>query len=42
MQPMVRAMAETPIQKGRPDYLWPLFAGLDALEGVGSKTAKLY
>ena len=42
MQPMVRAMAETPIQKGRPDYLWPLFAGLDALEGVGPKTAKLY
>jgi ATP-dependent DNA helicase RecG len=28
--------------KGRPEDLWPLFAPLEALEGVGPKTAKHY
>ena len=27
---------------GRPDYLWPLFAGLETLDGVGPKTAKAF
>ncbi len=27
---------------GRPDYLWPLFAELQTLDGVGPKTAKHY
>ncbi len=29
-------------ERGRPDYLWPLFAGLDTLDGVGPKTAKAF
>ncbi len=29
-------------ERGRPDYLWPLFAELTALDGVGPKTAKHY
>jgi len=28
--------------RGRPDELWPLFAGLETLDGVGPKTAKHY
>ena len=35
-------MAEVKIPKGRPDDLWPLFAGLETLDGVGPKTAKHY
>jgi len=35
-------MAEIRIPKGRPDYLWPLFAGLATLDGIGPKTAKYY
>ena len=36
-------MAEAPAHpKGRPEELWPLFAGLETLEGVGPKTAKHY
>ncbi|NKX46474.1 ATP-dependent DNA helicase RecG [Roseicyclus persicicus] len=35
-------MAEAGPQTGRPDYLWPLFAGLEALDGVGPKTARHY
>ncbi|MCB1312252.1 MAG: ATP-dependent DNA helicase RecG, partial [Sedimentitalea sp.] len=27
--------------KGRPEPLFPLFAGIETLEGVGPKTAKL-
>ncbi len=27
---------------GRPEILWPLFAGLEALDGVGPKTARLF
>ena len=27
--------------KGRPEALWPLFGGLQALDGVGPKTAQL-
>ncbi|MFN4058829.1 MAG: ATP-dependent DNA helicase RecG [Roseinatronobacter sp.] len=27
---------------GRPEVLWPLFAGLETLDGVGSKTARLF
>lgn len=30
------------IPKGRPEILFPLFAGLETLEGVGPKTAKNY
>ncbi|WP_224815074.1 ATP-dependent DNA helicase RecG [Hasllibacter sp. MH4015] len=30
------------IPKGRPEILFPLFASLDALDGVGPKTAKSY
>ncbi|MEY3003926.1 MAG: hypothetical protein RLZZ491_1102 [Pseudomonadota bacterium] len=35
-------MAEIRLPKGRPDVLWPLFAGLETLDGVGPKTAKFY
>ena len=35
-------MAEAKRPKGRPDELWPLFAGLETLDGVGPKTAKVY
>jgi ATP-dependent DNA helicase RecG len=35
-------MAEPQHPKGRPEDLWPLFAPLEALEGVGPKTAKHY
>ncbi len=36
-------MAEGPAHpKGRPEELWPLFAGLETLDGVGPKTAKHY
>jgi ATP-dependent DNA helicase RecG len=35
-------MAEVHIPMDRPDYLWPLFAGLETLDGVGPKTAKHY
>ncbi|PWK62734.1 ATP-dependent DNA helicase RecG [Roseicyclus mahoneyensis] len=36
-------MAEGPSHpKGRPEELWPLFAGLETLDGVGPKTAKHY
>jgi ATP-dependent DNA helicase RecG len=35
-------MADASHPKGRPEELWPLFAGLEALEGVGPKTAKHY
>jgi len=30
------------IPKGRPEILFPLFAPLDTLDGIGPKTAKLY
>lgn len=30
------------IPKGRPEILFPLFAGLDTLDGIGPKTAKNY
>ena len=30
------------IPKGRPEILFPLFAGLETLDGVGPKTAKHY
>lgn len=30
------------VPKGRPEILFPLFAGLETLEGVGPKTAKHY
>ena len=30
-----------PGARGRPEVLWPLFAGIDGLPGVGAKTAKL-
>ncbi|KNG95571.1 ATP-dependent DNA helicase RecG [Pseudaestuariivita atlantica] len=32
----------TEAPKGRPPVLFPLFAGLDTLEGIGPKTAKAY
>ena len=36
-------MAEGPTHpKGRPEELWPLFAALDTLEGIGPKTARHY
>jgi len=35
---MARAMVEI----GRPDYLFPLFADLQTLDGIGPKTAKHY
>ncbi|MDG3042695.1 ATP-dependent DNA helicase RecG [Roseicyclus marinus] len=36
-------MAEAPTHpRGRPEELWPLFAELEALDGVGPKTAKHY
>jgi ATP-dependent DNA helicase RecG len=35
-------MAERRPDTGRPDYLWPLFAGLEALDGIGPKTARFY
>jgi ATP-dependent DNA helicase RecG len=35
-------MADPARPRGRPEELWPLFTGLDALEGVGPKTAKHY
>ncbi|MGR3501240.1 ATP-dependent DNA helicase RecG [Pseudaestuariivita sp.] len=31
-----------PVEKGRPPALFPLFAGLETLEGIGPKTAKAY
>lgn len=33
-------MAKVHIPKGRPELLFPLFAGLETLDGVGPKTAK--
>jgi len=33
-------MAKESPEKGRPELIWPLFAGLDVLDGVGPKTAK--
>jgi ATP-dependent DNA helicase RecG len=33
-------MAEPAVEKGRPTVLFPLFAGLETLDGVGPKTAK--
>jgi len=36
-------MADAPAHpKGRPEELWPLFAGLETLDGIGPKTAKHY
>jgi len=35
-------MADPKLPRGRPEELWPLFVELDALDGVGPKTAKLY
>ena len=35
-------MAEAQHPKGRPEDLWPLFAPLEVLEGVGPKTARHY
>jgi ATP-dependent DNA helicase RecG len=31
-----------PEERGRPEILFPLFAGLESLDGVGPKTAKHY
>lgn len=35
-------MAERGTPRGRPETIWPLFAGLETLDGVGPKTAKNY
>lgn len=34
-------MATAP-ERGRPEILWPLFAGIETLPGIGAKTAKLF
>jgi ATP-dependent DNA helicase RecG len=36
------AMAERVPERGRPEILFPLFAGLETLDGVGLKTAKSF
>jgi len=35
-------MVEGAPPKGRPELLWPLFAGLETLDGIGPKTARHY
>jgi len=35
-------MAEPKTPRGRPEELWPLFAGIEVLDGIGAKTVKHY